>query len=44
MPDESSELVLSDAKSAMQKSVAGLGHDLAKIRTGISPPLWRLRR
>ncbi len=38
MPDESSELVLSEARDAMQKSVAGLSHDLAKIRTGRANP------
>jgi ribosome recycling factor len=38
MPDESSELVLTDAKDAMQKSVAALAHDLAKIRTGRANP------
>jgi ribosome recycling factor len=38
MPDESSDLVLGDAKEAMQKSVAGLAHDLGKIRTGRANP------
>ena len=38
MPDESSDLVLGDAKEAMQKSVTGLAHDLAKIRTGRANP------
>jgi len=35
---ESSDLVLTEARDAMQKSVAGLAHDLAKIRTGRANP------
>jgi ribosome recycling factor len=38
MADESSDLVISEAKDAMQKSLAGLTHDLAKIRTGRANP------
>jgi len=38
MPDDSAELVLSEAKEAMQKAVAGFTHDLAKIRTGRANP------
>jgi ribosome recycling factor len=38
MPDDNSELVLADAKENMQKSLAGLTHDLAKIRTGRANP------
>ncbi|HTO71215.1 MAG TPA: ribosome recycling factor [Myxococcota bacterium] len=38
MADESSDLVISEAKDAMQKSIAGFTHDLAKIRTGRANP------
>jgi ribosome recycling factor len=38
MPDESSDLVLGEAKEAMQKSISGLAHDLGKIRTGRANP------
>src|SRR5215831_14366177 len=38
MADESSDLVLNEAKEAMQKSIAGLTHDLGKIRTGRANP------
>ena len=38
MPDDNSELVLADAKDNMQKSLAGLTHDLGKIRTGRANP------
>jgi len=38
MSDESSDLVLSEAKQEMQKSVSGLTHDLSKIRTGRANP------
>lgn len=38
MADESTELVLSEAKEGMQKSLAGFTHDLAKIRTGRANP------
>jgi ribosome recycling factor len=38
MADESTELVISEAKDSMQKSLAGLTHDLAKIRTGRANP------
>jgi ribosome recycling factor len=38
MPDENSDLVLSEAKQGMQKSFSGLAHDLAKIRTGRANP------
>jgi ribosome recycling factor len=38
MPDDNSEMVLSDAKDNMQKSLAGLTHDLGKIRTGRANP------
>ena len=38
MPDDNAEMVLSDAKENMQKSLSGLTHDLAKIRTGRANP------
>jgi len=38
MSDENSELILSEAKDAMQKSLAALAHDLGKIRTGRANP------
>ena len=38
MADESTELVLSEAKEGMQKSLNGFTHDLAKIRTGRANP------
>jgi len=38
MPDDNSELVLSDARENMQKSLNGLTHDLSKIRTGRANP------
>ena len=38
MSDENSELVLSEAKQEMQKSITGLVHDLGKIRTGRANP------
>ena len=38
MPDENSDLVHSEAKQAMQKSISGLAHDLSKIRTGRANP------
>jgi len=38
MSDENSELVLSEAKQEMQKSLSGLIHDLGKIRTGRANP------
>ena len=38
MSDENSDLVLSEAKQEMQKSLSGLGHDLSKIRTGRANP------
>jgi len=38
MPDENSDLVLSEAKREMQKSFSGLAHDLSKIRTGRANP------
>ena len=38
MSDESSELVLSEAKQEMQKSLTGLVHDLSKVRTGRANP------
>jgi ribosome recycling factor len=38
MSDENSELVLSEAKQEMQKSLTGLVHDLGKIRTGRANP------
>src|SRR5262245_43844942 len=36
--DDNSEMVLSDAKDGMQKSLSGFQHDLAKIRTGRANP------
>ena len=36
--DDNSEMVLGDAKDNMQKSLSGLTHDLAKIRTGRANP------
>ena len=38
MSDENSELVLSEARQEMQKSISGLQHDLSKIRTGRANP------
>jgi ribosome recycling factor len=38
MPDDNAEMVLSDAKENMQKSLSGLTHDLSKIRTGRANP------
>jgi ribosome recycling factor len=38
MPDENTEMVLSEAKDGMQKSLAGFTHDLAKVRTGRANP------
>jgi ribosome recycling factor len=38
MADESTDLVLSEAKEGMQKAFAGFTHDLAKIRTGRANP------
>jgi ribosome recycling factor len=38
MSDENSELVLSEARQEMQKSLSGLAHDLSKIRTGRANP------
>lgn len=38
MPDENSDLVLSEARQEMQKSISGLAHDLGKIRTGRANP------
>ncbi len=38
MLDENSELVLSEAKQEMQKSLSGMTHDLGKIRTGRANP------
>lgn len=38
MADESTDLVLSEAKDGMQKSLAGFTHDLAKVRTGRANP------
>ena len=38
MSDENSDLVLSEAKQEMQKSLAALVHDLGKIRTGRANP------
>ncbi len=38
MSDENSDLVLSEARQEMQKSLSGLGHDLSKIRTGRANP------
>jgi ribosome recycling factor len=38
VPDDSTDLVLSEAKEGMQKSMAGFTHDLAKIRTGRANP------
>jgi ribosome recycling factor len=38
MADESTDLVLNEAKDAMQKALAGFTHDLAKVRTGRANP------
>ena len=38
MSDENSELVVSEAKQEMQKSITGLAHDLGKLRTGRANP------
>jgi ribosome recycling factor len=38
MADESTDLVLAEAKEGMQKAFAGFTHDLAKIRTGRANP------
>jgi ribosome recycling factor len=38
MSDENSELVLSEARQEMHKSISGLAHDLSKIRTGRANP------